>query len=174
MIEKLIAEFKARGYRVVAVKHSHQTVEMDAEGKDTWRFTRAGSDASVVCSPSKLTVFSNASEEPNIEEALMPLGDSYDIVIFEGFKRGRLPKIEVHRCDLGQDMVCAPEELIAVITDEALSLAMPAFKFNDTGGIADFIEKEIIAEAGAEISVFANGRKVPMKPFVKGIISNTI
>lgn len=174
IIEKLIAEFKARGYRVAAVKHSHQTVELDAEGKDTWRFTRAGCDASVICSPAKLTVFRNASPEPNIEEALIALGDSYDIVIFEGFKRGRLPKIEAHRFELGQDMVCAPEELIAVITNGPLSLDLPSFQFNDTGRIADFIEKEIIAGAGPNISVFANGKKVPLKPFVKGFIASTV
>jgi len=174
VMEKLIAEFKARGYRVATVKHSHQMVEMDAEGKDTWRFSRAGSDASVVSSPSKLTVFRNASREPSIEEALVSLGDSYDIVIFEGFKRGRLPKIEVHRSELGKDMICAPEELIAVITDEELAIGLPGFKFNDISGIADFIEKEIIAGARHEISVFANGKKVLMKPFVKGIISSAI
>jgi molybdopterin-guanine dinucleotide biosynthesis protein B len=174
VIEKLIPEFKSRGYRVAVVKHSHQAVEMDAEGKDTWRFTRAGSDASVVSSPSKLTVFRNASQEPNVEEALMALGDGYDIVIFEGFKRGRLPKIEVHRGGLGTDLVCTPEELIAVITDEELSLSLPGFKFSNISGIADFIEKEIIAGAGPEISVFANGKKVPMKPFVKEIISSAI
>jgi len=174
IIEKLIAELKARGYRVAAVKHSHQTVEMDMEGKDTWRFTRAGSDASVISSPSKLTVFRNAKEEPGIDEALMALGESYDIVIIEGFKRGRLPKIEVHRGELGADLVCRPEELIAVITDEKLPLELPQFNSNNTTGLSDFIVREIIAGAGADISVFADGKHVSMKPFVKEIVSSAI
>jgi molybdopterin-guanine dinucleotide biosynthesis protein B len=174
IIEKLITEFKSRGYRVAAVKNAHQTVEMDVEGKDTWRFTRAGSDASVISSPSRLTVFRNANQETTVEEALMALGEGYDIVILEGFKRGRLPKIEVHRSGLGKDLVCTPEELIAVITDEELSRGLPEFKFGDTGDIADFIEKEIIAGAGRDISIFANGKQVFMKAFVKGIISGAI
>jgi molybdopterin-guanine dinucleotide biosynthesis protein B len=174
VIEKLIVEFKTRGYRVAAVKHAHQTVEMDAEGKDTWRFTRAGSDASVISSPSRLTVFRNASQEPTIEEALMALGEGYDIVILEGFKRSRLPKIEVHRNELGKDMVCTEDELMAVITDDELSPGLPVFKFSNISGIADFIEEKIIAGAAPEMSVFANGKKVSMKPFVKDIISGAI
>ena len=174
VIEKLITEFKARGYRVAAVKHAHQTVEIDAEGKDTWRFTRAGCDASVISSPSRLTVFRNASEEPGVDEALMALGEGYDIAIIEGFKRGRLPKIEVYRRELGEDMVCRPEELMAVVTDDELQFDLPQFSFSDIALISDFIEKEIIKGAGADISVFADGKRVAMKPFVKGIVSSTI
>jgi molybdopterin-guanine dinucleotide biosynthesis protein MobB len=174
IIEKLITELKARGYRVAAVKHAHQTVEMDVEGKDTWRFMRAGSDASVISSPSKLTVFRKAKEEPGVDEALMALGDGFDIVILEGFKRGRLPRIEVHRSELGTDLVCRPEELIAVITDEKLPLELPQFNSNNTAELSDFIEREIIAGADADISVFADGKHVSMKPFVKEIVSSAI
>ena len=39
VMEKLIAEFKARGYRVATIKHAHQAVELDEPGKDTWRFS---------------------------------------------------------------------------------------------------------------------------------------
>lgn len=159
VIEKLIAELKARGYRVAAVKHAHQPVELDAEGKDTWRFARAGSDASVISSPSKLTVFKNASKEPTVEEALEALGEGYDIVILEGFKRSKLPKIEVLRGDLGKDLVCSPEDLAAVITDGELPFDLPKFKSDDIRGITDFIEKEIMAKAGSDIAVFANGKQ---------------
>lgn len=174
LIEKLIAEFKARGYRVAAVKHAHQPVEIDAEGKDTWRFARAGSNASVISSPSKLTVFKNASKEPTVEEALEALGEGFDIVILEGFKRSKLPKIEVHRSDLGKDLACPPEDLAAVITDGEMPLDLPRFKSDDTRGIVDFIEKEIMAKAGSDITVFANGKQVFMKPFVKDIIGSAI
>jgi molybdopterin-guanine dinucleotide biosynthesis protein MobB len=174
IIENLITEFKARGYRVAAGKHSHRTVEMDTEGKDTWRFARAGSDASLIISPSRLTMFINLNKELTVEEALAVLGLDYDIAILEGFKRSQLPKIEVHRSDLGKDLVCAPEELAAVITDQELPLDLPQFRSNDTMGIADFIEKEIITGASQDIAVFANGKPVFMKPFVKDIISSAI
>ena len=64
IMEKLIKEFKARGYRVGAVKHAHQTVDLDAPGKDTWRFSQAGSDAVAVSSPSRITIFNNLDHEP--------------------------------------------------------------------------------------------------------------
>lgn len=174
IIENLISEFKARGYRIAAVKHSHLTVEMDTEGKDTWRFTCAGSDASLIISPSRLTMFINLNKEPTVKEALAVLDEDYDIAIMEGFKKSQLPKIEVHRSDLGKDLVCTPEELAAVITDQELPLDLPQFKSNDTMGIADFIEREIIIKASQDMSVFANGKPVFMKPFVKDIISSSI
>jgi molybdopterin-guanine dinucleotide biosynthesis protein MobB len=43
-LEKLIREFKSRGYRVAAVKHDAHRFEIDYPGKDSWRLTQAGSD----------------------------------------------------------------------------------------------------------------------------------
>ena len=173
-IEKLIAEFKSRGFRVAAVKHAHQTVELDIPGKDTARFAQAGSDACVVSSPSRLTVFKNASREPSVEEVLSSLGNEYDIAIIEGFKRSKLPRIEVFRSELGKDMVCAPEELAAVITDKTLPFDLPQFRSDNVKGIADFVEREMLNNIGSDIAVFANGKQVFMKPFVKEIIANAI
>ena len=48
LIEGLIAELKKRGYKVAIVKHSHHAADLDTEAKDTWRFTQAGSELSVL------------------------------------------------------------------------------------------------------------------------------
>jgi len=70
IMEKLIAEFKSRGYRVGAVKHTHQTIDLDAPGKDTWRYTEAGSDAVAISSPLRVTVFNKLDHEPALEETV--------------------------------------------------------------------------------------------------------
>ena len=43
-LERLIAALKARGLRVAAVKHDAHRLELDREGKDSWRFARAGAE----------------------------------------------------------------------------------------------------------------------------------
>ena len=95
IMEKLIAEFKARGYRVGAIKHAHQTVELDIEGKDTWRYAQAGSDGTVVSSPMRVTIFKSLDHEPSLEETALLLGEGYDLILAEGFKKSRGHKIEV-------------------------------------------------------------------------------
>jgi molybdopterin-guanine dinucleotide biosynthesis protein B len=174
IMEKLIAEFKARGYRVGAVKHAHQTVDLDAPGKDTWRFSRAGSDAVAISSPSRITIFNNLDREPLLEDAVLLLGDNYDVILAEGFKTARAPKIEV--CPTGNpgDMVCSESDLRAVISDCKLPVKIPLFGREEISKIADFIENEIIATMPDDVSITVNGKNLPLKRFVKDIIASSI
>jgi molybdopterin-guanine dinucleotide biosynthesis protein MobB len=45
LLEKVIAELNRRGHRVGSVKHDAHSFEIDHEGKDSWRLTRAGSSS---------------------------------------------------------------------------------------------------------------------------------
>lgn len=173
LMVRLIGEFKSRGLRVAAVKHAHETVELDVEGKDTWQFAQAGCDATGVSSPRRLTVFKNTRHEPTVEEALQALGNGYDLVMLEGFKKFKAPKIEVQRSN-GDDLICTVDDLLAVVTDDKLLQDLPQFRRDDIAAIADFIEMEIIQKARPDISVFINGRQVFLKPFVKDIIGRAI
>jgi len=148
LIEKLIAWFSDRGYRVAAIKHCHHHINADTEGKDTWRFSSAGAVACMISSPSRFTIFKDASINPVAEEALSALGEGYDVIIIEGFKTSKLPKIEVHRSDLGSDMICLPNELIAVVSNVNPLLDIPQFNINDVDAIANFIESNILSAAG--------------------------
>jgi molybdopterin-guanine dinucleotide biosynthesis protein len=68
----------------------------------------------------------------------------------EGFKKSRLPKIEVHRQELGDDLLCSPGELSAIVTDGSLdtpladSYKLPILSWADRAAIADFIEKNFM------------------------------
>lgn len=144
LMEQLIAEFKRRGYRVAALKHSRGGMEVDYPGKDSWRFTKAGSDAVLVSSPGKLALIKSVEREPEIDEILRMIGPDFDIVLAEGFKRSSLPKIEVYRRDLGGELVCSSDELLAVVTDAQLDAGVARLSMNDTGAIADLIEQSVV------------------------------
>lgn len=174
IMEKLIAEFKSRGYRVGAVKHTHQTIDLDAPGKDTWRYSEAGSDAVAISSPLQVTVFNKLDHEPALEETVRLLGDSYDIILAEGFKDTRAPRIEV--CPTGKpgDLVCNESDLCAVIAKVKRAGEKPVFGREQISRIADFIEHDIIAAWPADMSVAVNGKNVPLKRFVKDIMASSI
>jgi len=148
LMEQLIAEFKKRGHKIAALKHCHGGMEIDHTGKDSWRYAQAGSDAVGISSTDKLAFIKNLDRELSIQEIVAIIGPEYDLILVEGFKRSRLPKIEVHRQELGNDLLCSPEELSAIVTDGASdtlladACRLPTFRLGDTVAIADFIEKK--------------------------------
>ncbi|NWF77089.1 MAG: molybdopterin-guanine dinucleotide biosynthesis protein B [Chloroflexi bacterium] len=144
LVEQLIAEFKRRGYKVAALKHSRSGIEIDQPGKDSWRFAQAGSDAVLLSSLDKLAFIKNLDHELNIEEIMPVIGPEFDLVLVEGFRKSKIPKIEVHRKELGDDLLCSPEELSAIVTDESLDIDIPQFPWGDTVAVADFIEKNFV------------------------------
>jgi molybdopterin-guanine dinucleotide biosynthesis protein B len=174
LIEKLIPEFKRRGYRVATAKHSPAGMEIDKPGKDSWRFAEAGSDAVVVSSPDKLACIKTVDHDSSIEEIWYLIGNDFDLVLLEGFKKGKAPKIEVHRKELGGNLVCPVELLSAIVTDEVLDSNIPQFSLSDTQAVADFIEKKFVLEDKNDTSLFINGKQVFIKPFVKDIIAKAV
>ena len=156
LVEQLIRELKKRGYRIAALKHSHCGIEIDHPGKDSWKFTQAGSDAVCISSPDKLAFIRNLNCELKVEEITPILGSEFDLVLAEGFKKSEIRKIEVHRKELGDDLICSPEELSAIVTDSptdtliADGFKLPVFRWSDTAAIADFIEKNFLRAASGE------------------------
>ncbi len=147
LMEQLIAEFKRRGYKVAALKHSHGGMEIDHPGKDSWRFAQAGSDAVFVSSPDKLAFIKNLNHYLNIEEIMPILGPEFDLILAEGFRKSKTPKIEVHRKELGDDLLCSPEELSAIVTDGSLDIDIAQLPWGDTVAVADFIEKNFVLKS---------------------------
>jgi molybdopterin molybdotransferase len=159
LMEQLIAEFKRRGYKVAALKHSHGGMEIDHPGKDSWRYAQAGSDAVLVSSPDKLAFIKSVNHELDIEEIMPIIGPEFDFILVEGFRKSKIPKIEVHRKELGDDLLCSPEELSAIVTDGSLDTDRAQFPWGDTVAVADFIEKNFVLKARTVPST-PRGKKV--------------
>lgn len=145
LLEKLIAELKRRGYKVGAVKHDAHSFSIDHEGKDSWRLTRAGADTTLITSPEKIAMVKQnpRDQEPPLSENIANYCADLDIVLTEGFKRSSMPKIEVHRRERSERLICRGEAddptLIAVASDSALELDVPVYQINDAAGLCDLI-----------------------------------
>lgn len=143
LLEKLIPELKRRGYRVATVKHDVHGFEIDQPGKDTWRHARAGSDHVVIASPNRIAHIQKLDRELTLPEIVATIHDA-DIVLTEGYKRGPAPKIEVSRAERSRELICAPEELVAIATDHPYDLDVPQFGLDDVVGLADLIEERFL------------------------------
>ena len=174
LLEGLIARLKQRGYRVAVIKHSAEDVELDTVNKDSWRFSQAGSEVSAVTSSHKLAVFKNMAHDLNPQELSQFIGSDYDMILTEGFKQGKHPKIEVHRQEQGEELVSPPEQLLAVVTNEPLNVGAPQFDKDEVPLIADLIETTLTAQSGEDINLFVNDTYVPInKPF-KNLLFRTL
>jgi molybdopterin-guanine dinucleotide biosynthesis protein B len=172
---KLVAEFKKRGYRVATVKHSAHDIDLDLEGKDSWHHARAGSDAVVISSPHKFALIREVDHDSTLDELSRLIGPDFDIILAEGFKQDKAPKIEVHRKEFGKDLICKGDELLAVVTDAELERDIPQYAADDAPGLVDLIEKRCFRkEERHTVSLFVNGQPVPLNDFVRGLFSNIL
>lgn len=140
LLEKLIPELKRRGHRVATVKHhTHPGFEMDQPGKDTWRHAQAGSDHVIMAAPDKIASIRHVDHELTLDEIAATISD-VDIILTEGYKQAGKPKIEVVRAAQGAQLMCSPEELMAVVSDVAIAFDGPRFELQDVVGLADLVE----------------------------------
>ena len=145
LMERLVAEFTARGLRVSTVKHAHHSFDVDHPGKDSYRHRAAGA-AQVMLSSGKrwaLMTELQGAPEPPLADLLAQLAP-VDLVLVEGFKRESHPKIEAHRAATGQGLLAPNDPTIrAVASDSAPEIDRPVLDLDDTKGIADFIAAEL-------------------------------
>jgi molybdopterin-guanine dinucleotide biosynthesis protein B len=175
LLEKLIGELKRRGHKVAIVKHSHHADDLDTQKKDTWRFTRAGSELSAINSLDNLAIYRHMDYYFDPQEISHFVLWDYDIILTEGFKGSSYPKIEVHRREQGQELVTDPAQLLAVVTDEKLDVKVPQFTHDDIAGIVSLIEKTM-AERQEEndIDLVVNGVYVPINSSLKYLLARTV
>jgi len=143
LVTKLISELKNRGYKVGAIKHDAHQFDIDHPGKDSYRFTAAGADSTLISSSSKLALVKQHQQSPAIEELIANYFPDVDIVLVEGFKLNNLPKIEVHRREHGSTLFARDEKfagsLIAIATDSELDIDLPQLDLNNPSAVVDFL-----------------------------------
>ena len=141
LVEKLLPELTLRRLNVATIKHAHHKVELDKEGKDSWRYKNAGASMSMLVTTDALQLVADAVDrrEPH-ELAARFLGEA-DLVLAEGFSHADGPKIEVLRGACGKPPRCAIEDgLIAIVTDmDEIYPQLPHFALGDIAGLADFL-----------------------------------
>ena len=141
LIEKLVRELTHRGLRVATIKHAHHKVQLDAPGKDSFRYKQAGAVMSMLVTANALQLVAdvNTQREP-AQLAQRFLGEA-DLVLAEGFSDAEGAKIEVLRRECAKPQRCAIDEgLIAIVTDmNEVYSQLPHFGLEDIANIVQFM-----------------------------------
>jgi molybdopterin-guanine dinucleotide biosynthesis protein B len=149
LIERLIPVLKAQGLRVGVVKHRRGDFEIDVAGKDSYRYREAGAEISVIAGPRRVALVRETDRELALEEILSGYLHGVDLVILEGRKDEKVPKIEVVRSDEKGKLLCAGDpNLLAVVADVPIDAPVPLFRRDDLGGLAAFVVSQTFAASG--------------------------
>jgi len=173
LIEKLIVELKARGYRVATVKHTHSNMTAPESDKDSDRHLKAGSETALVTGPDRLIMVKPLTQEFTLEQIAQIIGEDYDLILTEGFKHDDAPKIEVHR-QANALLLPDVKKLFAIATDEPLDTKARQFSLDDVKGIADLIETGFIKPNKERFLLLVNDTPIALNAFTKEFVVNVL
>jgi len=145
LMERLITEFTARGLTVSSIKHAHHSFDIDHPGRDSYRHRDAGARQVLLASRNRWALMHELrdEDEPSLGDLLKQLSP-VDLVLIEGYKRDRHPKIEAHRKETGQPLIAPEDEtIVAVASDASVAIDRPVLDLNDTASIANFIAQHL-------------------------------
>jgi molybdopterin-guanine dinucleotide biosynthesis protein MobB len=138
LLVALVRELRSRRIRVAVVKHSGHPHGFDVPGKDSDVLLRAGAEGVVVQGPAQLACF--MPPRPGGARSLARLLPPADVVLVEGWKAARLPRVEVHRRSVSRAFACAAGRgFVAVVTDEPAPRPIPSFGPDEVAQLADFL-----------------------------------
>lgn len=151
LLTRLIPCLRGRGIGVSTVKHAHHEFDVDRPGKDSWQHREAGARQVLVGSARRWALMTElrGAPEPDLAFLLSRLSP-VDLVIVEGFKRDRHPKIEVHRAANGKPWLHPGDPAIRAVASDAPPPdgRLPFASLDDVAGIADLALRHA-AEIGA-------------------------
>lgn len=142
LVERLVAEIAARGFSVSTIKHTHHRVDVDQQGKDSWRHRAAGAGQVILSSSARWALMTELRGAPEATlDELMALLRPVDLVIVEGYKRDSHPKVEAWRAETGQPLIAADDPTVRLIAsnDAPQGAAQPVIGLDDIPAITDFI-----------------------------------
>lgn len=144
LLAKLIPWLRARRLRVALIKHAHHDFDIDHPGRDSYVLRHAGAEQVLIASSRRQAwILERRPEtEPTLAELVSRLDrNALDLVLVEGFRHVRFPKIELHRPALHRPLLFPDDDsIVAVACDASLPLAAPltVLDLNDPAAIGAF------------------------------------
>jgi molybdopterin-guanine dinucleotide biosynthesis protein B len=142
LLTKMIPRLVARGLRVSTLKHAHHAFDIDQPGKDSHSHRMAGATEVLIGSERRWALVHElrSSAEPTLADLLHKL-TPVDLVLIEGYKRERHPKLEVFRAAVGKPLLAGGDpDIVAIAADGPLPEAgVPVVDLDDVDRIIDIV-----------------------------------
>ena len=128
LLEKLIPELIARHIRVSVIKHSHHNMQVDKEGKDSWRMKEAGSSQVILANDERWAIMTETPKPASLD------------YLAQQFDRTLTDLVLLHRQEMTKPLPEIDEYVLAVATNYPLEFDRTLLDINRIPQIADFIE----------------------------------
>ena len=142
LITKLIPLLSGRGIRVATLKHAHHAFDVDQPGKDSYEHRKAGACEVIVSSARRWAQMHEVGDgaEATLPELLRRVSPC-DLILVEGFKSERHPKMEVFRQAAGKTPLHPDDpHIVAIASDQDFPGAhVPVVDLNNIAAVADMI-----------------------------------
>jgi molybdopterin-guanine dinucleotide biosynthesis protein B len=142
LLVKLIPLLVGRGYRIAALKHAHHAFDVDQPGKDSYEHRKAGASEVIVSSARRWVQMHELGEgaEATFADLLRRLSPC-DLVLVEGYKSERHPKMEVYRQAVGKPpLYPGDDRIVAIASDSPIpDTQLPVVDLNDVAAVADVV-----------------------------------
>lgn len=147
LIKQIVAILKKSNLRVSVIKHAHHNFDVDYPGKDSYEIRKSGAEDMLISSKNRWVLMheNNYNEELKLQDLLHILDKvNNDIILVEGFKAEKFPKIELYRDEIGKKkglLYKSDDNIVAIATDSNLEITsnIAQLDINKPKDIADFI-----------------------------------
>lgn len=143
LLQQVIPILGDKGIRAGLIKHTHHQMDVDTPGKDSYLLRKAGASQVILASSERWALMCETPEKQSINlPYLLSRMDhaTLEVVLVEGFKDEPVPKIVLWRAEIkGGIEELLDEQVIAVASDQKLTLNVPVLDINRPDSVADFI-----------------------------------
>lgn len=136
----LIEKLSKKGYKVGTIKHDGHDFDSDIEGRDSTLHYQSGARQAAVFSKNRWMMIENQAMSL---ENIMTYFQNNDILLIEGCKNSRYPKIEMLRKGYQEIPVSCPENRLALVSDFYLECHELVLDVHNKNQILEFVEEYI-------------------------------
>jgi molybdopterin-guanine dinucleotide biosynthesis adapter protein len=142
LICRLLEWFAAQALRAAVLKHTHHQEHLGDDGKDTWRYRRAGAQSVALAAPGLVQITRSYPEEPPLAAILAELALDADLILVEGYKTSDLPKVGLAPPEAAASLPDYPR-LVAWVSSVPLATRLPVFQPHQVAEIGRFIQEQL-------------------------------
>jgi molybdopterin-guanine dinucleotide biosynthesis protein B len=173
LVEQMIPIIKSKGYKLGVLKYTGEGLPEELEGRDTAKFRAAGAEMVGLCGDDHLSLF-KAGGHPALplERLAAFFFPEADLVLTEGFKKQRFPKIALLSEGQEENLLAEVQGVVlATVGTKPFRDGLPHFQPGEADRIVEMLEKRFLKERNEpRIRVWLDGKRIPMKDFVQDII----
>ena len=190
-VETLVRGLTKKGYKVATAKHIPEpNFTIDAKGKDTWRYAKAGASTIMSVAPNELTVIRKVdTTKYSLEQIIRNCEDDAEIIILEGFRKliGQDPMVpKIVTVKTAEEVLEASKyfkpilAFVGPISAEAKKMKIPYINIKEHEKLVDLVNAKIAAlverkrKHKEKMMIQVDEHVLPLNPFVQKIVRNTI